>query len=141
MEDDANLRAFYRAALAMAGYDVLVARDGIDALQQIEASPPDAVILDLNLPRLGGEDVGAELRARADLRNVAIVVVTGTPYPAHPQFECVLRKPVTAESLIDTLENCLRQSARRRRVDVANGDAGDVDGELAPVSRSHQTRG
>jgi CheY-like chemotaxis protein len=111
VEDDSGLRTFYQSALAIAGYRVVTAQDGIDALWKIDNELPDLVVLDLNLPRLGGRDVKAELKARAGTRHVPIMVVSGTERSdlAQPDVDvvCHLRKPVTAEQLIEAVETCL----------------------------------
>jgi len=62
----------------------------------------DLVVLDIGLPRLGGLDVQAELRSRAETRLVPIMIVSGTETREMNlgDFACVLRKPVTAEQLI-----------------------------------------
>ena len=109
VEDDSSLRTFYQSALAIAGYRVVTAQDGIDALWRIENELPDLVVLDLNLPRLGGRDVKAELKAHAETRHVPIMVVTGAERSdlAPADVVCHLRKPVTAEQLIEAVQTCL----------------------------------
>ena len=58
VEDDPALRTFYRSALMIAGYTVVSAEDGIDALRRLdEGLTPDLVVLDVALPRLSGRDV------------------------------------------------------------------------------------
>ena len=92
-----------------AGYTVLAVEDGIDASRHIERAVPNLVVLDLALPRLGGRDVQKELKARGETRMVPIVVVTGDTRDLDPaDFDCVLRKPLTAEQLIAAVEKCLR---------------------------------
>lgn len=62
-ENDASLRELYRSALRAAGYAVVAVEDGIDALRRVERARPEAVVLDLDLPRLSGRDVQKELKA------------------------------------------------------------------------------
>ena len=115
VEDDPELRAFYRQVLMISGYTVIAVEDGIDALRRIESDPPDLVILDIELPRLGGRDVQAELAAHTTTSQIPIMVVTGTDTRAldPAAFLCILRKPVTAERLVGAVDDCLRQAARR----------------------------
>ncbi len=109
--DDLGLRTFYRSVLAAEGYSVVSVEDGLDALHRIELEPPDVVILDLALPRLGGRDVQRELASHAETRHIPIMVVSGTETrdldPA--AYVCVLRKPVSADALIAAVQNCLRR--------------------------------
>jgi DNA-binding response OmpR family regulator len=115
VEDDPELRAFYRQVLMISGYTVIAVEDGIDALRRIETDPPDLVILDIELPRLDGRDVQQELAAHTATRHIPIMVVsgteTGTLDPA--AFVCILRKPVTAERLVAAVDDCLRHAARQ----------------------------
>ena len=76
VEDDHALREMYRATLASAGFSVVAVEDGIDALRYMDGHTPNLVVLDLGLPRLGGEDVRRELASRPDTRDIPIVVVT-----------------------------------------------------------------
>ena len=63
IEDDEAVRAALRRALTHAGYEVLLAADGEDGLLQAELALPDALVLDLNLPRVDGLDVCRRLRS------------------------------------------------------------------------------
>jgi DNA-binding response OmpR family regulator len=110
VEDDAQLRAVYKSALRLEGYAVITAADGINALRQVEAAPPDAVILDLDLPRLDGYQVGRELALIAP--GLPIVVVTGLDViPAQERaFACVLRKPIDTDALIRAVASCLARN-------------------------------
>ena len=114
VEDDAALRGLYRLALRAAGYDVIAVEDGLDALRQVEQVVPNAVVLDLELPRLSGRDVQRELASRADTAAVPVVVVTGTDTRDldEADFACILRKPIHPEVLVYAIENCLRGGSR-----------------------------
>ncbi len=116
VEDDAALRNLYRTALTVAGYTVEAVEDGFDALQRIERHRPDAMILDLALPRLGGRDVHREVKSRPETRDLPVVVVTGTDTSDldESDFECVLKKPVPPEKVGYALEKCLRQARSPR---------------------------
>jgi DNA-binding response OmpR family regulator len=111
VEDDRDLRAFYRAVLSGAGYDVIAVDDGITALRLIETRAPDLVILDLVLPRLGGRDVLRELRASDESRRIPVIVVTGDDVSdlTDEEARCVIQKPVTAPTLVAAIQQCLRR--------------------------------
>ena len=106
VEDDDELRTFYRIAMSMAGYAVVAVEDGLGALRHIETDPPDGILLDLTLPRLGGRDLQKEIAARAETRDIPIVVITATPDQAPGDVTCVLQKPITLEDLLDTVRRC-----------------------------------
>lgn len=114
VEDDAPLRDLYRVALRAAGYAVVAVEDGLDALRRVERGRPDAVVLDLGLPRLGGRDVHRELKASPDTKDIPIVVVSGddTSDLSPRDFACILKKPTNVDTLIAAVQNCLRRSRR-----------------------------
>ena len=108
VEDDVAVRHLFRTGLLLAGFDVEVAGDGLSALHNLDQRRPDLVVLDLNLPRLGGEVVLQELAANPQLRGTPVIVVTGVdPHPAIAQSHAVLRKPCEPERLIESIEEHL----------------------------------
>ena len=112
VEDDPSLRSLYRAMLQLEGFDVTAVEDGIDALRHIELELPDAIVLDLGLPRLGGRDVQREITARTDTRGIPIVIVTGEPIDDldRSQYAGILRKPLEPSALITAVRDCVRRT-------------------------------
>jgi DNA-binding response OmpR family regulator len=112
VEDDPTLRGYYRNLLTLEGYLVVTAEDGVDALERLEEHPVGAVVLDLGLPRLAGEDVGRELASHPRLNSIPIIVVTGrdTRDLDRASFKCVLHKPLTGDELIAAVDRCLREA-------------------------------
>ena len=74
-DDEPALRELVRASLDD-GYRFAEASDGLVALELAREVEPDAVILDLMLPRLGGLEVLARLQADAQLSRVPVLVIT-----------------------------------------------------------------
>jgi DNA-binding response OmpR family regulator len=113
VEDDPALRRLYRTALTVEGFAVVTAEDGFEALRSVDLRRPDAIVLDLGLPRVNGRDVARELTANAGTQRIPIVVVTGESADVNEAtFDCVLRKPVTSDQLIDAVRDCLRNANR-----------------------------
>ena len=114
VEDDPSLRELFRTALTSAGYAVVAVEDGIDALRRVEHKAPQAVVLDLALPRLDGRDVSRELRASPGTRDIPIVVVSGTDMnDLNPDdFACLLRKPIHPEAVVFAVERSLHRARR-----------------------------
>jgi DNA-binding response OmpR family regulator len=116
VEDDLLLRVFYRTVLKNAGYQVVAVEDGLDALAWVEQQTPGAIVLDLSLVRVSGRDVQRELRARAETRQIPIIVVTGADDIGdlnEAELACVLHKPVTGEALVDAVSRCLHRRGER----------------------------
>ena len=112
VEDDPDLRAMFRTALALSGFDVRVASDGLEALHRVDSNPPDLIVLDIVMPRLDGIAVAKEIAAQAHTRNIPIVVVTGSAVQLDfVNVKCVLRKPVGGAELVRAVEACLASGA------------------------------
>jgi two-component system OmpR family response regulator len=66
-DDDPHIRQLLAFALGKAGLDVVEAEDGEAALASAQATPPDLVVLDINMPRMDGIEVCRRLRASGDV--------------------------------------------------------------------------
>jgi diguanylate cyclase (GGDEF)-like protein/PAS domain S-box-containing protein len=76
-DDDFTSRTLTRAALEPAGFSVVEAGDGNEALAVFAETHPDLVLLDVDMPELDGYAVCRKLRERPDAKYVSIVMVTG----------------------------------------------------------------
>jgi len=135
VEDDSALRTFYRSALMFGGFRVLTAPDGVEALRQIEGDAPDLVVLDMDLPQLGGRDVLAEVKSHTETRRIPVMVVSGVDTRDLHDAARVMRKPITAEEFIAAVDSLLAAG-------VDGGSAGRSAGVKAPATdtRSHPQR-
>jgi DNA-binding response OmpR family regulator len=114
VEDDRDLRRMFRYALSLSGYSVTEASDGIHALQSIEMERPDLILLDIGLPLLSGLDVQQEIAAHAQTRDIPIVIVTASSAELDGLgVECVLRKPMRPEEVVDVVNRCFAAHAGR----------------------------
>jgi type II secretory ATPase GspE/PulE/Tfp pilus assembly ATPase PilB-like protein/ActR/RegA family two-component response regulator len=122
VEDEAPLRGVLRDLLEREGYTVIEAADGVQALDGIDRSAPDLVVLDLNLPRLDGFGVLKHLRTRASTATLPVLVLTakGDEDSEVRVFECgandFLTKPFRPRALIARLRSLStrRESAARQ---------------------------
>jgi type II secretory ATPase GspE/PulE/Tfp pilus assembly ATPase PilB-like protein/CheY-like chemotaxis protein len=76
VEDEEQLRRVMKDLLEREGYIVAEARDGVQALDQVDRHAPDIIVLDLNLPGLDGYSVLQQLRSRPATRGIPIMVLT-----------------------------------------------------------------
>jgi DNA-binding response OmpR family regulator len=108
VEDDEELRKMYRSALAVAGFLVREAADGLSALTTLDREPVDLVVLDLGLPDISGLVIIQDIAAQAHTRHVPVLVVTGsTEKLDHLDVACVLRKPISPDALVTAVLKCL----------------------------------
>jgi CheY-like chemotaxis protein/phosphoribosyl 1,2-cyclic phosphodiesterase len=75
-EDDADMRDLLVDILSEDDYELLVARDGREALALALGRPPDLVLLDLRMPKLSGQEVCRAMRADRRVRDVPVVLLT-----------------------------------------------------------------
>ena len=76
VEDEEPLRRVLRDLLERDGFTVVEAADGVAALDEVDRSAPDVLVLDLNLPRLDGYGVLSHLRARPSTAKLPVIVLT-----------------------------------------------------------------
>jgi type II secretory ATPase GspE/PulE/Tfp pilus assembly ATPase PilB-like protein/CheY-like chemotaxis protein len=113
VEDEEQLRRVMKDLLQREGYRVAEARDGIQALDEVDRFAPDVIILDLNLPGMDGYGVLAQLRSRAATREIPVMVLTakGDEDNEVRVFELgaddFVTKPFRARSLTARLEAVL----------------------------------
>ena len=117
VEDEDQLRRVMKDLLEREGYVVAEARDGVQALDQVDRHAPDIIMLDLNLPGLDGYAVLSQLRSRPATSRIPIVVLTAKADEDNEVrvFELgaddFLAKPFRARALAARLEAVL---SRRR---------------------------
>jgi CheY-like chemotaxis protein len=143
-DDEKNIRLMLRTALAQEGYSVGEASNGQDALDAIELTSPDVVILDLNMPVLDGMEVLERLRSKnGAIRKPKVIVLTA--YGSIPAAVKATRlgavdfieKPVTPDKLREVVHSVLAEAALEPRPAPTEKDlAGGYDAVLARVRRA-----
>ncbi|MFZ4484550.1 MAG: response regulator transcription factor [Chthoniobacterales bacterium] len=81
IEDESDVLDLVRHSMTKAGFRVLVARDGLSGLQVARDSRPDAIVLDLMLPEMRGEDVCRELKSREITAGIPVIMLTAKAQP------------------------------------------------------------
>jgi CheY-like chemotaxis protein len=84
IEDDRDLRQLYVHALEDAGFTVVQAHNGLQALEKATELRRDAIVTDLGLPGIDGYEICRRLR-RDGLSQVPIVAITGPYFTSHPR--------------------------------------------------------
>jgi len=75
-EDDDFIQKAYSAGFKQAGFDVVVASDGEEALTKIADEKPDIILLDLVMPKKNGFEVLKEVKSDDALKNIPVLVLT-----------------------------------------------------------------
>jgi two-component system phosphate regulon response regulator PhoB len=117
VEDEADLAELLALRLTREGYEAEIARDGLAALSQIRAAPPDLVLLDVMLPKMTGTELANELRADGRTAGVPIVMLTAKSEESDVVVGLKLgaddyvTKPFTMSVLLARIAAVLRRSA------------------------------
>ena len=74
VEDEENIRLLYKEELEDLGYDVILASDGKEAIKKYDVQQPDLIILDIQLPGMGGIETMNIIREKS--RDVPIILCT-----------------------------------------------------------------
>src|SRR5207237_2913510 len=109
VDDSPSVRRVVSNMLKQHGWEVQMARDGLEALDMISHEPPAVVLLDIEMPRMDGYELIATVRAQEQYRTLPLVVLTSRAAAKHQQRAMQLGassyvvKPYQDEELITTL--------------------------------------
>jgi len=81
VDDEDDVITYLSALLTDAGYQVVTARNGVEAMEAVEKQRPDLISLDITMPEKSGVRFYREMRENPDLAGVPIVIVTGVTNP------------------------------------------------------------
>lgn len=112
VEDDEGVRKLVRVTLEMHDFEVIEAADGLEGLLLMDEEKPDAVVLDLMMPDVGGERMLAQLRAATETRRMPVIVITGKPEIAPELLSLIgrtnfLPKPFDPDALVSRIKQLL----------------------------------
>src|SRR5215204_1608687 len=118
VEDDPDIGDVVRRSLRREGYDVRLAADGSEALNEAALFEPDAVVLDLGLPQVDGIEVSRRLRADGDVPILMLTArdsVDSRVEGLDSGADDYLVKPFDLQELLARLRALLRRRPRRPR--------------------------
>ena len=108
IEDDPGIQETLEMALDMEGYEPIIARDGIEALSQLDHTKPVLILLDLMMPRMNGYEFIEALRQRDMFPGIPIIIVTAdgrARYKAEQAgAEGYIIKPFELSTLLDEIK-------------------------------------
>ena len=81
IEDEQLMIELLERKLAHEGYEVLVAKDGVEGLEKMREDRPDLILLDIVMPRMGGFEVMEEMAKDAELKTIPVIVISNSGQP------------------------------------------------------------
>ncbi len=114
VDDSINVRRFLALTLSKSGYQVEQAKDGQDAIEQLEAGlPVQAIVCDIEMPRLDGFGLLTKLRANHKLSHIPVTMLTSRSGDKHRQLatqlgaDAYFSKPYNEQALLQTLQRLI----------------------------------
>lgn len=115
VDDDSSIRRLLSYLLEKAGYSVITADDGIEALARIESAKPEVVITDLMMGKLDGYELCRSIRSRREYDAMKIIVLTARDQTSDTEVlkasgvDSVMKKPINPQELTKTVRGFLEQ--------------------------------
>jgi chemosensory pili system protein ChpA (sensor histidine kinase/response regulator) len=125
VDDSLTVRRASQRLLERHGYTVALARDGLDALEQLRLHLPAAVLLDIEMPRMDGFELLAALRDDARWRDLPVAMITSRTAERHREHAmklgatAYLGKPFVEEELIALLTQWLAPVSAEHKLHAA----------------------
>lgn len=143
VDDEPQIQRFLKPSLAAAGYEVIEAATGAEALKAVATQAPDLVILDLGLPDMDGKEVIASLRGWSD---IPIVILSARDRESEKiaaldlGADDYVEKPFGIGELTARIRNALRHRGRSEAVpSIMEVDGLTIDPIRRLVSRGSET--
>ncbi len=111
VDDDSITRRFLTFLLRSEGFDVIDARDGIEALEKIALQDVDLVITDLNMPRMDGAELIRNIRSDVDAADLPVFMLTTEAEEESREMSLsagaseYIVKPVSRETLTEKIHD------------------------------------
>ncbi|MCC2956686.1 Hpt domain-containing protein [Massilia sp. IC2-477] len=115
VDDSITVRRVTQRLLEREGYAVMLAKDGVDALEQIEHFRPDLMLVDIEMPRMDGFDLTREIRAQEATRGIPVIMITSRTADKHRNYALGLGvnayfgKPYQEPVLVAAIESLLEK--------------------------------
>ncbi|MCH7336710.1 Hpt domain-containing protein [Acinetobacter sp. NIPH 2699] len=113
VDDSVTVRKVTSRLLERQGYDVVTAKDGVDAIEQLETIKPDLMLLDIEMPRMDGFEVTNLVRHHEIHRDLPIIMITSRTGEKHRERALSLGvnqymgKPFQEETLLENIDSLL----------------------------------
>jgi DNA-binding response OmpR family regulator len=114
--DDSRTSLFMEKMILRQGpYDIVIANDGVEGVEQARAESPDLILMDVVMPRMTGFEALRTLRSQEATRHIPVILVTtrGESENVEEGWESgcsdYINKPINPEELLAKVRSCLAQ--------------------------------
>ncbi|MDH5738372.1 MAG: response regulator, partial [Gammaproteobacteria bacterium] len=115
VDDSVTVRKVTSRLIERQGWDVVTAKDGVDAINQLQDIYPDIMLLDIEMPKMDGFEVLSTVRRDERLKNLPVIMITSRTGAKHKEQALALGvnrylgKPFQEASLLSTIEEVLAE--------------------------------
>ncbi|NLJ36667.1 MAG: response regulator [candidate division WS1 bacterium] len=131
VDDERHIVRLVEVNLARAGYEVVTAYDGVEALEKVEQEVPDMVVLDVMMPRMDGFEVLKNLQADAKYKDIPVIMLTAKAQDAdifkgwQSGVSSYLTKPFNPKELLVFVQRIFQS--------MEDADGGGADDDMSRV--------
>ncbi|MDO8805121.1 MAG: response regulator [Elusimicrobiota bacterium] len=117
-DDDKTFHRIISRVFEGSSWQVETAEDGVAALESISSRPPDVILLDLNMPRLGGRELLTRIRGNPRLAMIPVIIISGDGEPQEQALgfglgaDDFISKPFDPLDLVSRVESASRRNRR-----------------------------
>lgn len=135
VDDNAQNAELLQAYLEDQGYHIRIARDGVEAMEQMDAQAPDIVLLDIMMPRMSGFEVCRRMKEDPQRRDIPVVMVTALNELGDVErgIDCgaddFLSKPVSKLELITRVKSLLRVKNLKSELERTLSYLSEIEGD------------
>jgi len=114
VDDSMTVRRVTQRLLEREGYNVALAKDGVDALEQLQGARPDLMLVDIEMPRMDGFDLTRNVRGDERTKDIPIIMITSRSADKHRNYALQLGvnayfgKPFQEPLLLDAIAGLLK---------------------------------
>jgi chemosensory pili system protein ChpA (sensor histidine kinase/response regulator) len=113
VDDSLSVRKSLSLTMEKAGFDTLLAKDGIEAIEIIKSTMPAIMLVDMEMPRMNGLELSKYIRAHEETKNIPIFMITSRTTEKHREqaklvgIDHYFTKPYNDNDLLDMIENAI----------------------------------
>jgi len=117
VDDSLTVRRVTQRLLERSGYEVALAKDGVDALRQLQDMRPDVMLVDIEMPRMDGFDLTRNVRGGELTRSIPIIMITSRTADKHRRMamelgvNAYLGKPYQEDELLALIRSYVKEQA------------------------------